>query len=341
MSTLPAPLVPAGVCLTGCDWFQFHYQRLPKSKWWRRASDMARARNVMLWCAAFGQSIAGSLPDDDDDLAEAAGFGMDTVAFAALKAEIMAPWTLCSDGRWYHPTLAEVVLETWEKQSTKRKADAERKRRSRDRVRGAPEEVTRDIESAAERDEKPVTREIATQTERTEKTDREENISPTPSASAQSSALADDSQRNDDALFALFGDPGPESPPDPAREAFEAFNDLAREIGLPVPNALTDERRRKLKSRLDRGSAERWYRALAILRDSRWAHGFNDKGWQVTFDFLLSENNLNKVLDGNYLRLKPLETIGGKPQRTKLDERYDNFRRAVTATSLTTGRQPA
>ena len=92
---------------------------------------MARSRNVMLWGEAYGQTPAGSMPDDDDELAEAAGFGMDVGAFQALKAEIMAPWTLCSDARWYHPTLCEVVMEAWDRLSEKRRKGAERQQRGR------------------------------------------------------------------------------------------------------------------------------------------------------------------------------------------------------------------
>lgn len=129
--------------MSGNDWFPFYFDRLRKSKWWRRASDVARARNVMMWGEAFKAVPAGSLPDDDDELAEAAGFGMDVDAFLAAKAEIMAPWTLCADGRWYHPTVCEVVLDAWERASDRRKAAAERQRRRREKVRGEPGNVAR------------------------------------------------------------------------------------------------------------------------------------------------------------------------------------------------------
>ncbi|MDB5448789.1 MAG: hypothetical protein JWQ97_4106, partial [Phenylobacterium sp.] len=132
----PDPLVPAECSMAGNDWFPLHFDRLRKSKWWRRASDLARARNVMLWGEAYKQVPGGSMPDDDDELAEAAGFGMDVEAFMAAKAEIMAPWTLCSDGRWYHPTVCEVVLEAWEKASERRKAAAAKKAAQRAKVRG-------------------------------------------------------------------------------------------------------------------------------------------------------------------------------------------------------------
>lgn len=138
---LPKPPVPPECDLSGNDWFALHFKRLRKSRWWRRASDLARARNVMLWGAAYESIPAGSLPDDDDELAEAAGFGMDADAFIRVKAEIMAPWTLCSDGRWYHPTLVEVVIETWARTSERRKKDAGKKRDQRAKARGVPLET--------------------------------------------------------------------------------------------------------------------------------------------------------------------------------------------------------
>ena len=132
--TLPAPLIPAEVDLRGHEWFPFFPERLRKSKWWRRATDVARARNVMLWGEAWKSVPAGSLPDDDDELAEAAGFGMDAVAFIAAKAEIMAPWTLCSDGRWYQPTVCEQALNAWDRMDDRRKNARERQARRRARV---------------------------------------------------------------------------------------------------------------------------------------------------------------------------------------------------------------
>lgn len=141
MTALPPPPVPPECTMAGNDWFPLHFVRLRKSKWWRRASDLARARNVMLWGWAYEAVPAGSLPDDDDELADAAGFGMDGIdAFIAVKAEIMAPWTLCSDGRWYHPTLVEVVLDSWARTSEKRKKQAEKKRAQRNAARGVPTE---------------------------------------------------------------------------------------------------------------------------------------------------------------------------------------------------------
>lgn len=185
MSKLPDPLVPLECTTVGNDWFPLHFQRLRKSKWWRRASDTARARNVMMWGEAYQSVPAGSLPDDDDELAEAAGYGMDVESFLAVKAEIMAPWVLCSDGRWYHPTVCEVVLDAWAKTSERRKREAERKARQRASVRGVPPPpppVTRTTEKVPEeiddvpRDTSEIAQDIATQ----ERTDSRGQNPPNP-----------------------------------------------------------------------------------------------------------------------------------------------------------------
>lgn len=150
MSDLPKPLVPPEADLTGYDWFPLHHKRLKQSEWWLSASDLARSRNVDLWAEAYDQIPAASLPDNDTVLARFAGYGRDVAAWRQHKDEILAAWVKCSDGRWYHPTLAEVACVAWERlEATRRdrELDAERKRTARARTRAArdnsPEDVRR------------------------------------------------------------------------------------------------------------------------------------------------------------------------------------------------------
>lgn len=133
---LPAPLVPASVDLRAYDWFPLKHKRLRKSAFWARASDTAKAISLELWCEAYEQVPAGSVPDDDHQLSDWAGYGRrDLTQWLAVKAEVMSAWVRCSDGRWYHPTLCEVALESWlEREGRVREhlSAAERKRRERD-----------------------------------------------------------------------------------------------------------------------------------------------------------------------------------------------------------------
>jgi uncharacterized protein YdaU (DUF1376 family) len=174
-----------------------------------------------------------------------------------------------------------------------------------------------------------------------------EDLSQPPSESAQSSAFADDSAL----AYAMYGDPGAEEPertpleltallptPDPVRDAFEAYNKLAAELGLPIANALTDERRRKLKLRLN-GTPDRWYRALDRLRASPWCHGYNDRRWRADLDFMLQPKSYQRLLEGHYTHLATTETRDGRPT-PKSDSRLDNLRRAVAAPTLASVRRP-
>ncbi|MGQ3018753.1 hypothetical protein [Phenylobacterium sp.] len=133
-SQLPPPPVPADADLTAYEWFPLHHKRLSQSEWWLSASDLARSRNVDLWTEAYSQVPAASLPDNDVVLAKFAGYGRDVAAWREVKAEILAAWVLCSDGRWYHPTLSEVAAEAWTRKQDEalaRRLDADRKRRAR------------------------------------------------------------------------------------------------------------------------------------------------------------------------------------------------------------------
>lgn len=69
---------------------------------------------VMLWCAAWHQVPAASLPNDDRELANLAGFGRFVKEWMKIKDEALHGFTLCSDGRLYHHVVAEVALPAWE-----------------------------------------------------------------------------------------------------------------------------------------------------------------------------------------------------------------------------------
>jgi hypothetical protein len=69
---------------------------------------------MLLMCASWHQVPAASLPDDDAVLARLAVYGRDIKSFrAALDAGAMCGWIKCSDGRLYHPVVAEKALSAW------------------------------------------------------------------------------------------------------------------------------------------------------------------------------------------------------------------------------------
>lgn len=79
---------------------------------------------VLLWCAAWHQVPASSLPNDDRVLGRLAGCGRDCASWTAIKDEAMRGFVECSDGRMYHPIIAEKALEGWIEKIAQRKSSA-------------------------------------------------------------------------------------------------------------------------------------------------------------------------------------------------------------------------
>lgn len=113
MSGLPAPLVPAGTDMRHLDMVPFNGQRFFGSQtyadWIRH--PQAGLAGMRLWEAAWAEVPAGSLPSDDRRLCLLAGLGRDMRAWSRHKALALSGFILCSDGRLYHPDIAEAVAD--------------------------------------------------------------------------------------------------------------------------------------------------------------------------------------------------------------------------------------
>lgn len=116
MATEPeAPLVPPDVDLRGMEFMPLKGDILFKSTTWLKGSHEARCAALRLWWHAFAHEVpAASLPDDDFLLAEHAGYGEVVKAWLKIKPQALRGWVLCSDGRWYHKTVAALALEAWD-----------------------------------------------------------------------------------------------------------------------------------------------------------------------------------------------------------------------------------
>jgi Protein of unknown function (DUF1376) len=114
---LPEPLVPADA-----DLRQFGYMALDVVR--LRDSDLVALANgeefkaaVLLYCVAWHQVPAGSLPSDDRLLARYSGAGP---RWAKVKPMALRGFVRCADGRLYHPVVAEKVLEALERKQAQR-----------------------------------------------------------------------------------------------------------------------------------------------------------------------------------------------------------------------------
>lgn len=135
------PLTPADLDLRDFPYMPLDVVRL-------RDSDMAVVSTgeqfraaVLLWCAAWHQVPAASLPDDERLLANLAGFGRDVKGWRAIAEPALHGFVSCSDGRLYHPVIAEKAIEAWaakEKQRARTQAAAEARRTGKPTDPGAP-----------------------------------------------------------------------------------------------------------------------------------------------------------------------------------------------------------
>lgn len=109
---LPAPPVPADVDLRGMAYMALFGDRLFKSTTWIAARPEARCATLQLYWHAFAHEVpAASLPDHERVLADHAGLSLKV--FRRVRDQALRGWVKCSDGRLYHPVLAEIANEAW------------------------------------------------------------------------------------------------------------------------------------------------------------------------------------------------------------------------------------
>lgn len=120
VSDAQPPLVPPDVDLRDFAFMPLDVVRL-------RDSDLSASANgeefraaVLLWCAAWHQVPAASLPHDDAILSALAGFGRVVKEWLKVKKGALRGWVLCSDGRLYHPVVAEKARDAWESKKKQR-----------------------------------------------------------------------------------------------------------------------------------------------------------------------------------------------------------------------------
>jgi len=110
----PAPLVEADVDLRAiAPYMPLDVVRLRDSEIAAMSSAEAFRAAVLLWCAAWHEVPAASLPNDDAVLARRAGYGREVARFRRVKVAALRGFVECSDGRLYHRVVAEKANKVW------------------------------------------------------------------------------------------------------------------------------------------------------------------------------------------------------------------------------------
>jgi hypothetical protein len=113
MSTETAPLTPPDCDLRDFPRMMIDIPRLRASAFDATPDDAAWRAALNLWMSSWHGDPAASLENDDAALCKAASLGRDLRTWNKVKAVALRGWTLCSDGRLYHATVAEFALEAW------------------------------------------------------------------------------------------------------------------------------------------------------------------------------------------------------------------------------------
>ena len=113
MAELPDPLTPPDCDLRDFKFMPLDIVRLFGSRFHAVANDSEWRAGVTLWAKSFHQVPAASVPDDEVELCRLAELGRDLKAWRKLAKNAMHGWVKCSDGRFYHPIVAEKANDAW------------------------------------------------------------------------------------------------------------------------------------------------------------------------------------------------------------------------------------
>lgn len=88
----------------------------------------------------------------------------------------------------------------------------------------------------------------------------------------------------------------------------DAWNDLARRLGLSTIRLMNAPRQRALHARIKEAGLSGVLEAIEAVGESSFCCGDNSRRWQANFDFVLQSSSFVKLLEGHYRdRPKPRE----------------------------------
>lgn len=125
MTDLPEPLTPVESDVRGLEYMPLEVVRFLESELVAETAESPAVfrASVILWCKAWRETPAGSLPNKDSSLASWCGLSLG--AWLEIREQVLSRFILCADGRLYHPVVAERVNTAWagcEKQRAKANA---------------------------------------------------------------------------------------------------------------------------------------------------------------------------------------------------------------------------
>lgn len=84
---------------------------------------------------------------------------------------------------------------------------------------------------------------------------------------------------------------------------YQQIADLYNEtcVSFPRLRSLSDPRKKAIKARINSGYTVEDFKAVFLAAEqSSFLKGKNDRNWSATFDWMIKDGNMAKILDGNY-----------------------------------------
>lgn len=78
----------------------------------------------------------------------------------------------------------------------------------------------------------------------------------------------------------------------------DMYNDTC--VSFPRLTTLSDARKKAIRARLNNYTVEDFALMFAKAEASSFLKGGNDRNWSATFDWMIKDSNMVKILDGNY-----------------------------------------
>ena len=82
------------------------------------------------------------------------------------------------------------------------------------------------------------------------------------------------------------------------KAVIDSYNSLCK--SFPKVTKLSERRRKAIKARLKEYSLAELEKAFALAEESEFLKGANNRNWMASFDWIISDSNLPKVLEGKY-----------------------------------------
>ena len=82
------------------------------------------------------------------------------------------------------------------------------------------------------------------------------------------------------------------------QEIVDEYNSTCK--SFPKVTALSDARKKAIKARLKIYSLDDFKKMFKLAEESDFLKGNNNRNWTATFDWMIKDSNMAKILDGNY-----------------------------------------